>query len=725
MIVSINEWLLTGADNKKTKGTAKTNSSHRHRHTQKWTDKISQCGGKVAHAREFNDEDAPVEKQPSETEIDEKYNLNNKANGTHDKTIKTKVTSSLKTKLTNSVANDSNRNDKLEFVSTEVSEENNSASQTISERINGEDEYEDKSGTIPILRLKLPKNRKSDIHDSKIKQNLCAYPTTERNQFVSCEPARHDKTREGKNTESCSDQKVIANNLDENDCTAYLDDLFDKNTFQTDKAAIEECLENLKETLSESALKTDKCEKEMAENTQPLPNEDNATKVDTNDNHEDGHHCNECGATFKYLKRFNQHKKDGACVFLCSYCDKKYTARFHSNYLRHLKYHVNDRQHVCSQCGKAFAEKCKLTFHLLSHSNQRSFVCDICGQAFNTSAILRSHIKNLHTERQKNFRCELCDKRFVKISNLNSHISITHNSNRPYKCGICQKTFKTRYAMEKVHMLLHDNRRPLLYCSLCPKSFRKKEYLNMHMKRHKNERTHFCDICKKGFYDNKTLREHYRVHSGVKPFSCSYCEYKCALKGNLTKHMKVHANEDVDDSDTDGTDELENETVIHGIGTTGQTLRNGRDAQLDENGFVDLNTIVNSDRMVIEKNVNRDPVLSQRQFSGQDSFSILSLLNRDVSNNSEVLNPCSNIVRDMSMSRKSDVTGKASKTGTVVTMIQNPIVMINNENSGPENELTNSLLMFSGLLRPENNFHDPAISNVPSASGIGYQKLQP
>ena len=261
------------------------------------------------------------------------------------------------------------------------------------------------------------------------------------------------------------------------------------------------------------------------------------------------YHCNECDFTFKYASAFNHHKKDGACVFICSYCGKRYTARYYFNYQLHLKYHNNEKQHLCSTCGKAFTEKSKLTIHLRSHSNERPYVCDTCGRAFYTNMLLRCHIKHMHRERPKSFSCDLCNSKFVSIYNLNTHKNVTHSDARPFQCKICQKSFKTKYALEKKHMSFHDQNGQLFYCNSCPKSFRKQEYLNLHMKRHKNERTHFCDKCGKGFYDMKTLKEHDRVHSGEKPYACTKCDYRCALKGNLSKHMKTHSDEQSDEEE--------------------------------------------------------------------------------------------------------------------------------------------------------------------------------
>ena len=258
------------------------------------------------------------------------------------------------------------------------------------------------------------------------------------------------------------------------------------------------------------------------------------------------YHCNECDITFKYASALNKHKKDGVCLFICSYCGKRYTARYYSNYQLHLKYHNKEKPYLCATCGKAFTEKSKLTVHLMSHNNERPCICEICGRGFYTRVNLRYHIQRMHKERPpKPYECDICDTKFVSIYNLNTHKKVTHSDERPFQCGICQKTFKTRAALEKKHIAFHHKTGPMFHCTICPKSFRLKDYLKIHMKRHNNERTHFCDTCGKGFYDKKSLREHFRIHSGEKPYECNYCDYRCALKGNLDKHMKTHSDDKV------------------------------------------------------------------------------------------------------------------------------------------------------------------------------------
>ncbi|XP_069872076.1 zinc finger protein 42 homolog [Dipodomys merriami] len=85
------------------------------------------------------------------------------------------------------------------------------------------------------------------------------------------------------------------------------------------------------------------------------------------------------------------------------------------------------RQFVCSECGRAFAEKAKLTRHYLVHSGEKPFQCTYegCGKRFSLDFNLRTHVR-IHTG-EKRFECPLdgCNRKFIQSSNMRAHI-LTH-----------------------------------------------------------------------------------------------------------------------------------------------------------------------------------------------------------------------------------------------------------------------------------------------------------
>lgn len=87
---------------------------------------------------------------------------------------------------------------------------------------------------------------------------------------------------------------------------------------------------------------------------------------------------------------------------------------------------------------------CSLSVEPLNVSVVKS--CEQCGRQFQSKQGYRRHIQMYHSDRPFP-QCKLCGKHFASPHNLKIHHS-SHSNLRPYKCEICQNTYKLKHHLK-------------------------------------------------------------------------------------------------------------------------------------------------------------------------------------------------------------------------------------------------------------------------------------
>ena len=303
---------------------------------------------------------------------------------------------------------------------------------------------------------------------------------------------------------------------------------------------------------------------------------------------------------FKLHKR-RSHK--GEFSHMCIYCEATFPRQKYLNQHmseNHTEYHPNKIDYVCIICKISFKDKKLLNEHLISHDGPGiNFSCDICKRNFNTVKEYILHYPGHKRKGKKAVLCDLCGQAFKFHNHLIKHLNAHHKMKR-YPCDVCSRVLSTKETL-KLHMQRHqgivkwncnvchagfltrpsfithqqthdETRDPkkLFSCDECPKVFRSKHSLQLHMDSvhrgithkcdhcgkcykskfqlrthirefHEQDFTYVCNVCKKGFTKSREYKNHIMIHANKKDYICPHCRKRFTLKPNLSHHIRsVH-----------------------------------------------------------------------------------------------------------------------------------------------------------------------------------------
>ena len=198
-----------------------------------------------------------------------------------------------------------------------------------------------------------------------------------------------------------------------------------------------------------------------------------------------------------------------------------------------------------------------------SSGEKVSYVCEQCSKTFALLASMKAHTYCVHGNNSKDRRytCGECAKVFSNRKSLVEHV-LTHTQEKPFKCSICEDTFRSRANKKKhekshfkngnlINEKQHKNQKmtqedkkipaPSYTCSLCSKVLKTPAAVAAHTAYHTKGFT--CRICDKGFRTTKELREHENKHNGVKPYACRVCAKPFSDTSARSAHEKTHTRE--------------------------------------------------------------------------------------------------------------------------------------------------------------------------------------
>jgi Zinc-finger of C2H2 type/Zinc finger, C2H2 type len=126
-------------------------------------------------------------------------------------------------------------------------------------------------------------------------------------------------------------------------------------------------------------------------------------------------------------------------------------------------------------------------------------------------------------KKQKRFRCTKCTKerRFSTQKQLNRHLQQVHmrKSTQSIICEICSATLKSEVYYQRHKASRHPETPKIYICDFDGCTFTAKDYIRIHMERHKVHQVLTCTICQKSYISKHTFRRHLKMVCCCSPCS--------------------------------------------------------------------------------------------------------------------------------------------------------------------------------------------------------------
>lgn len=292
--------------------------------------------------------------------------------------------------------------------------------------------------------------------------------------------------------------------------------------------------------------------------------------------HPDSHFCHICGELFSKAIHLESHVTAAHGKGICFYCTLCLMVFVGEESFKGHKARCGvvcatskrkRREFICSHCSFITDAYSKLCDHVVEkHPNVSVHQCDYCQKPFLHSAMLEHHHETVHekTDRPtaagigKNsttrlYPCTFCDRVFRSHRGIQAHTNI-HKNLRPYECRKCGASL-TSMTNLKAHMVcIHGNPGDNAKCPHCPKVFKLKRSLNIHVRAiHSQEGRRQCELCGKWLATERKLQRHVALtHYGdsvnaqdgtfplLRPLKCDRCDFKSFSYPRLARHRVTH-----------------------------------------------------------------------------------------------------------------------------------------------------------------------------------------
>ncbi|XP_056409565.1 LOW QUALITY PROTEIN: zinc finger protein 142 [Hyla sarda] len=255
--------------------------------------------------------------------------------------------------------------------------------------------------------------------------------------------------------------------------------------------------------------------------------------------------CNSCSRTFGTNSKLRLHQRrvhEKTPTHFCQLCD--YSGYSQNDVARHMgSCHSGEAIFPCAVCQASFSSEAALKQHSLrKHKEKATHECSQCQFSCHSQATLRCHVQKQHPH----LECTVCKKTFSRREDMEDH----RKSHFAHHCQQCQFAAKDRQQLINHYAEEHESTQPggemdggPLCCPFCSFSCQHQLVYDHHVKGHGATSVYKCSNCEYSTRNKQKITWHSRIHTGEKPYKCHLCPYACADPSRLKYHMRIHKDE--------------------------------------------------------------------------------------------------------------------------------------------------------------------------------------